>query len=70
VADEDVKGRPLKVHPGADFIFVRWKNARYGHNVIFVREPEGIYVLRILHSSMDVTSQELPAIDTQEEESE
>ena len=36
--------------------FVKWPNAKYGHFIIFEYETEGIYVLRILHSAMNIPS--------------
>jgi plasmid stabilization system protein ParE len=31
----------------------RWKNARHGHRIFFEETPQGIVVLRILHTAMN-----------------
>ncbi len=47
-------GRRIEGHPEARAAFVKWKGARYGHNIIYRETAQGIYVLRILHSAMDM----------------
>jgi hypothetical protein len=53
-ADNSEEGTAIKGFPQIRYIFAKWKGARYGHNIIFESESKGIYVLRILHSSMDI----------------
>lgn len=40
----------LRVH------FVKWRNAKFGHNIIFRRRGDDLEIVRILHSAMDVAS--------------
>jgi plasmid stabilization system protein ParE len=35
---------------------VKWPKARHGHNILFRYTEEGIFVLRVLHSAMDIPS--------------
>lgn len=46
--------RPLADSDLIRVSFVRWPKATYGHNVFYERTEDGIYVYRILHSSIDL----------------
>lgn len=54
VANSSLLDRPLADRPGLFVCFVRWKRSRYCHNIIYQRNEQGISVLRILHSAMDL----------------
>lgn len=49
-------GKPIKLHPDLRVFFVRWPQARYGHNIILEQTPAGPRVVRILHGAMDIDS--------------
>jgi len=53
VAANPRMSKPVDGFEHACYIFVKWPKARYGHNIIFEADSDQIYVLRILHSSMD-----------------
>lgn len=53
-ADGVLAAKPVRGVPNALAVFAKWPKARYGHFLIFEREDDGIYMLRVLHSSMDV----------------
>lgn len=54
IASQPLKGKKLAEYEGIFVTLVRWKNARYGHNIVYRATESGIYVLRILHSAMDL----------------
>ena len=54
LARGESRGRPVEDDPTLLALFVKWHRAKYGHWIIYQSVPEGIYVLRILHSSMDL----------------
>jgi toxin ParE1/3/4 len=47
-------GRPISDRPGLYCYVVRWKRARHGHRIVYEETPTGIYILRILHTSMSM----------------
>jgi toxin ParE1/3/4 len=47
-------GNRIAARPGLFERIYRWKNAKYGHRIVFQIVPDGIYVLRVLHTSMDL----------------
>jgi plasmid stabilization system protein ParE len=55
-AQKPYESKGIKGFPELRYIFAKWPKARYGHNIIFLPEQEGIYVLRVLHTSMDMPS--------------
>ena len=55
IVDGVIAVRPVEGADGAYASFVKWPKAKYGHFLIFEYEPDGIHILRILHSSMDVS---------------
>ena len=40
--------------PGRQILVAKWKGAMHGHRIVFEQIPQGIYVVRILHSAMDL----------------
>ena len=54
VADAEVFSRPLDGSTTARVAFAKWPKARYGHYIVFRPNDEGIFVLRVLHSAMDI----------------
>ncbi len=56
VVEKSTLSRPVEGTIGVYAAFVKWPNARYGHFIIFEYEADGIYILRILHSAMDVSN--------------
>jgi toxin ParE1/3/4 len=54
IATQPQIGKKLTDYDGIFVTLVRWKNARYGHNIVYRQTESGIYVLRILHSAMDI----------------
>jgi plasmid stabilization system protein ParE len=54
IATQPLKGKKLTDYEGIFVILVRWKSARYGHNIVYRETESGIYVLRILHSARDI----------------
>jgi plasmid stabilization system protein ParE len=53
-ADQPDMGSPIEDHPGIRALLVRWKQARHGHYVVYRPVEDGAYVLRFLHSAMDL----------------
>ena len=49
-------GRPIQDRPERFSHFAKWGNAKNGHYIVFRRTQSGIYVLRILHSAMDLAN--------------
>ena len=47
--------RRVEDHPVARAIFAKWPKAKYGHFVVYRPTDYGIYVLRILHSAMNIS---------------
>ena len=47
-------GKMVENHPEFRAIYVKWSKAKYGHFLIYRITPDGIYLLRILHSAMNV----------------
>ncbi|AIE85702.1 type II toxin-antitoxin system RelE/ParE family toxin [Fimbriimonas ginsengisoli] len=47
-------GNPIDQRPGRFLVVVKWPGATYAHRIIYQRIPEGVYVLRILHSARDL----------------
>jgi toxin ParE1/3/4 len=56
IARHPDKGKRIEGHPEARAVFVKWPKARHGHYIVYRPMLEGIYVLRILHSSMNTPS--------------
>jgi plasmid stabilization system protein ParE len=46
--------RTITGFPNAKCVFVKWPTARHGHNIVFEKSEQKIYILRILHSSMTI----------------
>lgn len=53
---EAINVREVEDRPGYLALLVQWKNATYGHFVIFRRTDFGAEIVRILHTSMDLSS--------------
>lgn len=53
LAQEPHLGKAITGFPTLLGYFIKWKNARHGHHIIFRRADDGIQVVRILHSAMD-----------------
>ena len=53
-AEYPESGKKVENYPEFRAIFVKWPKSKYGHFLIYRIIPEGIYVLRILHSAMNV----------------
>ena len=51
--EETFQGR-VQGFPELCFVFAKWPGAKYGHNIVFERVSDGIYVHRVLHSAMDM----------------
>lgn len=44
----------LKNRENTSYFLAKWKNARHGHYIVFETAENKIYVLRFLHSAMDI----------------
>ena len=53
-SDFPESGRIVENHPEFRAIYVKWPKATYGHFIVYRSTPEGIFVLRILHSAMNI----------------
>lgn len=53
IADDPLVGNLVASREGFYEHVVRWKRARHGHRIVYQPVPEGIYVLRILHTAMN-----------------
>jgi plasmid stabilization system protein ParE len=53
LAERPDRGNPVAGRPGTFEHVVEWKRARHGHRIVYQQVPEGIYVLRILHTAMN-----------------
>ena len=54
IADGEEKGKPVPRRPGRFYTTATWHNARDGHRIVYENTPEGIFVVRILHTAMDL----------------
>lgn len=54
IAIGELIGRSVEGHPGVFAVLVRWKSAHHGHFIVYKPVEGGIYILRILHSAMDL----------------
>ncbi len=54
IADGESKGKPVARRPGRFIITVTWHNARDGHRIVYEITPEGILIVRILHTARDL----------------
>jgi plasmid stabilization system protein ParE len=52
VADGETLGKPIPRRPGRFYISETWHNARDGHRIVYEIVPEGISIVRILHTAM------------------
>lgn len=55
VADGEVDGRTIEGRPGRFLITATWPRGKDGHRIVYETIPEGIYVVRILHTAMDLS---------------
>ncbi|RYG28239.1 type II toxin-antitoxin system RelE/ParE family toxin [bacterium] len=55
VAQDPEVGKPVEGLPTVRGRLIRWPKARHGHRIIYLETDYGIYVLRILHSAMNVS---------------
>jgi plasmid stabilization system protein ParE len=53
LAEEPYRGNPISNRPGMFEYIVKWKNAKHGHRIVYEEIHDGIYVRRILHTSMN-----------------
>jgi plasmid stabilization system protein ParE len=58
VADDPKKGKPVPRRSGAFSILVkwRWRRSTNGHFVVYKPTDYGAYIVRILHTAMDLPS--------------
>lgn len=63
-ADNPSSGKPIIGHPVARARFVKWPKAKYGHYIVYRPTATGIYVLRILHSAMNIADHLAPEHDS------
>jgi plasmid stabilization system protein ParE len=54
VARGETRGKPIARRPGRFLITATWHNARDGHHIVYEIIPEGIRVIRILHTAMEL----------------
>jgi plasmid stabilization system protein ParE len=54
IARDPQNGKLIDGHAAARAVFVKWPAAKYGHYIIYRETVDGIYILRILHSAMDI----------------
>jgi plasmid stabilization system protein ParE len=54
IADGESKGKPIARRPGRFILTATWHNARDGHRIVYEETPEGILIVRILHTAMDL----------------
>jgi len=54
LACAQTQGRPIAERPGLRSLVARWKNAKYRHRIVYEETPNGIHVLRILHTAMNL----------------
>ena len=52
IADGESEGKPVPRRPGRLYLTVVWHNARDGHRIVYEVTPEGIFVVRVLHTAM------------------
>jgi toxin ParE1/3/4 len=53
LADAPAMARLVPERSGVRVFVARWKNARQGHRIFYRETPQGITVLRILHTRMN-----------------
>lgn len=53
LADSPTLAPLVPNRPGTRVFVARWKNARQGHRIFFRETPNGILVLRLLHTRMN-----------------
>jgi plasmid stabilization system protein ParE len=51
---DPAKGRRIAGRPGLRSYIARWKRAKHGHRVVYEQTPTGIFILRILHTAMNL----------------
>jgi toxin ParE1/3/4 len=54
LADDPRLGRPIADRPGLRSHVARWKRAKHGHRIVYEEIPNGIFILRILHTAMNL----------------
>lgn len=54
LASNPQQGRKIETKLHLRAYFTKWPKAKNGHYLIFTKTEEGIYILRVLHSSMDL----------------
>lgn len=53
IAQHPEKGRPVADRPGLRSYVLRWKRSKHGHRIVYEETPNGIFILRILHTAMN-----------------
>jgi len=49
-----LKGKRLEGNEDARAMYLKWPKAKHGHYIIYRPMNDGIFVLRILHGTMDI----------------
>jgi plasmid stabilization system protein ParE len=47
------KRKVVPYRPGRFYITARWQKSKAGHRIVYEIIPNGIFVVRVLHTSMD-----------------
>lgn len=54
VADGQELGKPVPHRPGNFYTIATWPNAKAGHRIVYEIISDGIFVVRVLHTAMDL----------------
>ena len=54
LAADPETGRRVAGRPALRSYVARWKRAKHGHRIVYEETPTGIFVLRILHTAMNL----------------